>query len=431
VTANPLHPRGHGSSLASRSGQGSPARQHGLRRHNLALVLQHIAANGPVSRARIAQATSLTKATVSSLVDDLVGARLVTELGPEARGEIGRPGSALALNPAGFVGVGLEINVDYRTVCVSDLLGGVRYLRTRPRDNRGQAATRVLGRASRMARTAMEAAEAEGLTVAGLAVAVPGLVETGQGLLRLAPNLDWHDVPVGEALAGRFPPRDPPVMVDNEANLAALGELWFGGHDGLGDFVHISGEIGVGGGIVVGGRLFRGVRGFAGEVGHVTVQPDGPRCRCGARGCLEQVAGQEAILRAAGLTGSVGTSLGQPRGSVAELLARARGGEPRTLRAVEAAGRALGLGVSAMVNVVDPGTVVLGGLYASLAPWLREPLLEELRERAITHSWSPVRVLASRLGPDAAVRGAAGAVVREVLADPSAVLAAAAGPAVP
>jgi predicted NBD/HSP70 family sugar kinase len=402
VTANPTNPGGpEGSGLAPRSNQGSPARQHGLRRHNLALVLQHIAANAPVSRARIAQATSLTKATVSSLVDDLVSARLVTELGPEARGEIGRPGSALALNRAGFVGVGLEINVDYLAVCVTDLVGGVRYLRTRPRDNRGQSPARVLGRAVRLARTAMEAAEGEGLTVAGLAVAMPGLVETEQGLLRLAPNLEWLDVRVAEALAGRFAPRDLPVVVDNEANLAALGELWFGGHHDLADFVHISGEVGVGGGIVIGGRLFRGVRGFAGEVGHVTVQPDGPRCRCGARGCLEPVA---------------------------ELLARARAGDPRTLSAIGVAGRALGRGVSAMVNVVDPGTVVLGGLYASLEPWLRQPLLEELRERTITHSWSPVRVLASRLGPDAAVRGAAGAVVREVLSNPAAVLAAASGP---
>jgi predicted NBD/HSP70 family sugar kinase len=153
------------------------------------------------------------------------------------------------------------------------------------------------------------------------------------------------------------------------------------------------------------------------------VEPDGPRCRCGARGCLEQVAGQEAILRAAGLTGAVGTSLGQPRGSVAELLAGARAGDPRTLKAVESAGRALGIGLSATVNIVDPSAVVLGGLYAALEPWLRRPLLEELRERAITHRWSPAQVLASRLGPDAAVRGAAGAVVKRVLSEPAAVFA--------
>ncbi|HET8787121.1 MAG TPA: helix-turn-helix domain-containing protein, partial [Actinomycetes bacterium] len=150
----------------------SPARQDALRHHNLALVLQCIAASEPVSRARIAATTSLTKTTVSSLVDDLVAARLVTELGPEARGEIGRPGSALALNRAGFVGVGLEINVDYIAVCVANLVGEVRYLRTRARDNRAQSPAKVLGRAVRMTRTAIEAAEAAGLTVAGLAVAV-------------------------------------------------------------------------------------------------------------------------------------------------------------------------------------------------------------------------------------------------------------------
>jgi predicted NBD/HSP70 family sugar kinase len=399
----------------------SPARQDALRQHNLALVLQYIAADEPVSRARIAAGTSLTKTTVSSLVDDLVSARLVTELGPEARGQIGRPGSALVLNRAGFVGVGLEINVDYIAVCVADLVGEVRYLRTRPRDNRGQSPAKVLARALRMTRTAIASAEAAQLTLAGLAVAVPGPVETDRGLLRLAPNLGWVDVPVAEILADRLAMPGLPVVADNEANLAALGELWFGGHDDLGDFIHVSGEIGVGGGIVVGGELFRGVRGFAGEIGHVTVQPDGPRCRCGARGCLEQVAGQEAILRAAGLTGAVGTSIGQPGGSVAELLARARAGDPDTLRAVESAGRALGMGLSATVNIVDPGTVILGGLYAALEPWLSKPLAEELRERAITHGWSPVQVLASRLGPDAAVRGAAGAVVKRVLSEPAAV----------
>jgi predicted NBD/HSP70 family sugar kinase len=404
---------------------GLPARQEGLRLHNLALVAQGIAAGEPVSRAGIAAATGLTKTTVSSLVDDLVSAGLVTELGPAARGRIGRPPSALALNRSGFVGVGLEINVDYLAVCVANLVGEVRLLRTRPRDNRDQSPARVLGRAVRMTNNAIASAQAAGLTVAGLAVAVPGPVQTDRGLLRLAPNLGWVEVPVAEILAARLAVPGLPVLVDNEANLAALGELWFGGHDDLDDFVHVSGEIGVGAGIVIDGELFRGVRGFAGEVGHVTVQPDGPRCRCGARGCLEQLAGQEAILRAAGVAGAVGTSLGQPGGSVAELLARARAGEPGTLRAVAAAGRALGLALSATVNLVDPGTVVLGGLYAALEPWLREPLLAELSERAITQRWSPARVLASRLGPNAAVRGATGAVVKRVLADPSAVFAAA------
>ena len=400
----------------------APARQHTMRQHNLALVLQHIAAEGPLSRARIASLTGLTRATVSSLVDDLRQAALVTELSPRTGDGIGRPGTALAVNQASYVGLGLEVNVDYIAVCVTDLAGEVRYLRTRLGDNRRLTPRRVLSRAVRMARTAAKAAEAEGLEVAGLAIALPGLVEAERGLLRMAPNLGWLDVPVVDFLTLRLQPGRIPVIVDNEANLAALGELWFGGHEDLMDFVYISGEIGVGAGIVVGRELFRGVMGFAGEVGHVTVRPDGPPCRCGSRGCLEQVAGQEAIMRAAGLTGEAGTSMGQPGGSVADLLVRARTGEARTLEAIEAAGRALGIGVAAVVNLVDLSTVVLGGLYTLLEPWLRAPFAEELRARVVGQRWSRVRVLTTRLGSDAAVRGAAGAVVREILSNPAALL---------
>jgi predicted NBD/HSP70 family sugar kinase len=403
------------------AGPQRPAGQHTVRQHNLALVLQRIASDGPLSRARIASLSGLTRATVSSLVDELLQASLVTELGPRNRGAVGRPGSALALNRSSYAGLGLEVNVDYVAVCVADLAGGVRYLRTRRGDNRRLSPGRVLSRAVGMARAASRAAEADGLTVAGLAIALPGLVEAERGLLRLAPNLGWVDVRVVDFLAARLEPGSLPIVVDNEANLAALGELWFGGHQGLSDFVHVSGEIGVGAGIVVGRELFRGVMGFAGEVGHVTVQADGPPCRCGSRGCLEQVAGQEAIMRAAGLSGEAGTSVGQPRGSVAELLARARAGEARTLQAIEAAGRALGIAVAAVVNLVDTTTVVLGGLYTPLQPWLRAPFAEELQVRVIGRRWSRVRVLTSRLGPDAAVRGAAGAVVKEILSNPAAV----------
>jgi hypothetical protein len=185
---------------------GLPARQEGLRQHNLALVAQSIAAGEPVSRAGIAAATGLTKTTVSSLVDDLVGAGLVSELGPEASGKIGRPGSALALNRTGFVGVGLEINVDYLAVCVANLVGEVRTLRTRPRDNRGQSPAKVLGRALRMTNGAIASAQAAGLTVAGLAVAVPGPVETGRGLLRLPPTWAGRRCPWPRSWPAGWPP---------------------------------------------------------------------------------------------------------------------------------------------------------------------------------------------------------------------------------
>ena len=394
-----------------------------VREHNLGLVLRQVAEQGPRSRATLALETGLNKSTVSSLVADLIDAGLLRDspVEEERPGKVGRPPQSVELHPGGPFVLGLEINVDYLAVWATDLAGVVRHRSFVTNDNRSASPEDVIGALARLVVIALDQPFAGSRQPMLATVAVPGLVDPS-GELAVAPNLGWVDVPVAEILADRFHAHDLAVVVDNEANLAALGELWFGGHQDLDDFIHVSGEIGVGGGVVVGEELFRGVRGFAGEIGHVVVQPDGPHCRCGARGCLEQVAGQEAILRAAGLTGAVGTSLGQTRGSsVAELLARARAGDPDTLRAVAEAGRALGIGLSATVNIVDPSTVVLGGLYAALEPWLSKPLLEELAERAITHRWSPVRVLASRLGPDAAVRGAAGAVVKRVLSEPAAV----------
>ncbi|MGP3984568.1 ROK family transcriptional regulator [Streptomyces sp. KR80] len=396
----------------------APVRQQSMRRHNLALVMRYVAEHGPVSRAQIATASGLTKATVSALIDELIKSGLTAELGAQLRAHTGRPSRPLALNPDGPVGIGLEINVDYVAIAVQNLAGEIRMQKVCRGDSRGSDPDVVLGRATSLTQEAFAAADEHGWDVLGLAVAVPGLTDPERGLLRRAPNLGWSDVPVVDTLRRLLGRPDLQIHVDNEANLAALGELWFGGGREWGDFVHVSGEIGVGAGLVVGGQLFRGAHGFAGELGHVAVQPRGPRCACGARGCLEQVSGQEAILRAAGLSTAAATAIGQPEGSIAELVARAQRGEANAGRAIREAGKYLGIAVSSLVNVVDPATVVLGGLYATLAPWLREPVERQLRERAIANPWSKVTVEVSRLAGEAAVRGAAGVVVQRVIANP-------------
>ena len=237
----------------------------------------------------------------------------------------------------------------------------------------------------------------------------------------MAPNLPgWRDFPVVECLGGLLGRELPPTAAGNEANLAAMAELWYGGRPELRDFVYVSGEIGIGAGIVVDGRLFRGVRRSAGELGHVMVDSSGPLCGCGAYGCVEQFAGQEALLRSAGVPAEAGSALANPTGAVAELLGRARGGDPRTLEALRRAGTALGIAVSALVNLVDVPTVVLGGLHAQLAPYVASAVARELTDRVVgAESW-PVRLEVSSLGPGAAVRGAAGSVVRDILDDPGA-----------
>ena len=180
------------------------ARQGSVRDHNLGLVLSRVVdAPAPVSRADVAAATGLTRSTVSSLVEVLVAADLVTEVGPERRagGGAGRPGIGLVASRRRVAGLGLELNVDYLAACVLDLAGAVRHREVVPRDLRGTTPARAVGALARLARSAVAAAEGDGLTVTGCAVALPGLVHAPDGLLRLAPNLGWRDVDVAGLLS--------------------------------------------------------------------------------------------------------------------------------------------------------------------------------------------------------------------------------------
>ncbi|MBL6277414.1 ROK family transcriptional regulator [Micromonospora fiedleri] len=397
-------------------------RQGSLRELNLALVLGRIAAAPrPPSRAALAAETGLTRATVSAVVEDLVAGRLVTEAEPQPRSGAGRPARGLVLAGDGPAGLGLEVNVDYLAACVVDLAGEVRHHCVHRADLRPVSPADALGRLVRLAAEARAAADAQGLILAGAALGVPGLVDD-VGQVRLAPNLGWRDVPVPELLAGHPPLTEvidgvPALVVDNEANLAALSELHAGA--GPGSFLHISGEVGIGAGIVLDGALYRGARGWSGEIGHIPVRPDGPPCRCGGRGCLERYAGQESILAAAGLAGA-----DLPADTAPNRLAELAGaGDATVLHALHEAGVALGVTVSSVINLLDLDTVVLGGGYAPLEPWLRPPMLAEIDRRVLTAAWSPVTVRPAALGATAAAVGAAGSVVRRIIARPVAWLA--------
>ncbi|KOG34520.1 ROK family transcriptional regulator [Streptomyces resistomycificus] len=385
-------------------GRALPDTQQGMRRRNLSRVMHTVSSEGPLSRAAVASRIGLTRAAVSTLVDELIRSGLLEELGPERPGRVGRPGSALAVSGHGPAGIGAEIGVDHLAVCAVDLRGEVRAKAVRYGTNRGRSPQPAVGELAALVRRVVDEAEAEGLWAAGLAVAVPGLVARDARTVVRAPNLDWHDTDLGALL-----PTDFPLAVGNEANFGALAELWLGEGTPR-DFLHVSAEIGIGAAVVVDGRLLHGTRGFAGELGHVPVRPDGPDCACGGRGCLEQYAGEEAVLRAAGL------EPGEDR--VGLLAGRAADGDEDVRRALREAGEALGIALTGAVNLLDPEGVVLGGALAGLAPWLLPSLSEELARRTAGPA-CPVSV--SRLGPEGPLLGAAHSVVRAVLDDPAGV----------
>lgn len=395
---------------------GGPASQQGMRRQNLALVMGVLAAHGPISRAEVAERTGLTRAAVGSLVNELAAAGLTAELGPAPSGRagrVGRPGTALTLSDQGPAGLGLEIGVEHLGACVIDLHGTVRTWIRIEAPNRGRKPREVLAELSEVACAALRHAAAQGLHPVGAVIAVPGLVDAASGTVEQAPNLGWRDAPIAAA-QDEWPPaplRPVPLEVENEANLGALAELWHGSTRPP-DFIHVSAEAGIGAAVVVGGRLFRGARGFAGELGHIPVHPDGPVCSCGARGCLEQYAGEETVLREAGLNGA-------SNDRIKALTDEALAGNRRVLDALDQAGRALGTALSGAVNLLDPSALVLGGAYAELGEWLLPGMRRELAARVTVRPWDPEELQLSKLGRRGPLLGAGTVTIRRIIEDPA------------
>ncbi|BCW79026.1 MULTISPECIES: ROK family protein [unclassified Arthrobacter] len=396
---------------AAGSGSPAPGNVGDVRRSNLALVLGAIAEFPPgthPSRAQVAGATGLTKASVSSLVLDLLDAGVIREIGLNPQGR-GRPGVGLELSPSRAV-MGMEVNVDYISAAVVDLSGKVLRREVRERDNRNSPDKPVLAALAGLAARVRGAAGEQGVDVVGGGLAVPGLVDPARARVLTAPNLGWVNVDLD--LYALLPETALGVALFNEANAAALAELRHR-PDRAANFLFVSGEVGVGGGIVIGSELFTGPGGHAGEVGHIVVDPDGGHCSCGGTGCLETVAGQDAIFIAAGLAPD-----GSSRSAAMSALLQAlEGGAPKAVSAVERAGRCLGIALASTARVVDIDSVVLGGHFAVLEPWLRAPLLDSLQKYA-PGKYASEQVTVSAVGEFGALLGAAGSVIRSLVDAP-------------
>jgi predicted NBD/HSP70 family sugar kinase len=377
-----------------------------VREYNLGLVLRQVAEQGPRSRATLALETGLNKSTVSSLVAELIDAGLLRESPlEERRGTVGRPAQSVELAPDGPFVLGLELGVDYLAVWATDLAGVVRHRSFVTHDNRSARPEEVVSELARLAEQALEEPFAGSRSPLLATVAVPGLVDA-DGTLVVAPNIGWSDVPVAALLEEAL--EDPPyaVRVENEANLGAVAELVEGAGRGLRDFVYVSAEIGIGAGVVLRGELFRGASGFAGEFGHLTIDPFGPPCGCGGRGCLERLAGEDALLRLAGWDARMRHAGARPEWPGSMLADSARAGHAKTLEALSQVGHTLGIAIASLANLLDPQAVLLGGYLAPLSEWLRVPIEAELETRALAGGRMRCRVLPARLGGEAAVRGA-------------------------
>ena len=399
-----------------------------VRASNMSTVLRNILVSpGEVTRAGLSLRTGMTRATISRLVDDLVGAGLLRELEPSDGGGRGRPANRLTPAEGSAAALGVEVDVTSLDIMLVDLAGQELGHRRIERDLADSAPAETMAFAAREARTLLEETLPDGALFLGMGVGLPGLVSPTR--LALAPNLGWRDIPHAQLLA---PLADlNPIVVANEADLAAYAVAYTrpGVADGPSTFVYVSGEVGVGAGVIVDHRPMSGARAWSGEIGHMCADPNGPLCRCGARGCLEAYLGVRAlaehvgapagsgardILRCAGLVDDAGLE-------TSEYLAEAAVRE-RARAVLTEAGAALGRVLSGVINAMDIPRVVLGGAVAELSSALLDPAREEIETRTLQAPWSfpVVEVL-----PDSAsltVRGAAFRVLDSLVDDPAAFL---------
>jgi len=388
---------------------------------NIALILECLRRDSHLSRADLANITGLNKTTVSSLVRELLEARFVRENGLGARAK-GRPSIKLELNPDAGCILAAEIGVDFISVILTDFSAQVLWRqKISTSDLHGQS--EILSRTMGIIQTASEQPRPDCPAILGLGLGVPGLVDVATGTLLFAPNLRWTGVALRQMLESKF---QFPVYVDNEANMAALGESYFGAARGSDFVLYVSSGVGLGGGIVLNRRILAGTAGFAGEVGHMTIDPNGPVCNCGNRGCWETFVSQwavfrrvrEAVERGQASTLREATGADFDRLTIPMVVEAAAQGDAVACAALEETGRYLGIGLANLINALNPQRVVFGGIL-SLAHEFLMPVIEAvIRQRALRWSRETTELVIATHGSDACVMGGIATVYHHVLSEP-------------
>ena len=381
-----------------------------MRAINRQIVLNYVRDRGPISRAEIARRTKLQRSTVSEIVDSLLEEGLIEEVGA-GQSTGGRCPTLLALRTTGAAAIGIDIAPTRTTVATSDLAGGLLESEEFETDHDFE---RTFARAVSAVRRLTERG---GGGVEGIGVSLPGLVDSSKGRLLYVPYFNWRDLDIGDRIAEATGLK---VTIDNDANAAALAELWFGRADvsEARDFIMVFIAEGVGAGIIFDRQVYRGEGGAAGEFGHMIIGDRAPvPCSCGSYDCWEAFAsGRAAVARYAKLAGAGGAR----SMSFAQLIDRALAGEPAAREALGETARFLGIGISNLIVGFSPEVVIVGG--AITRAWdLVSDLFSETVRRSVRRDLPFTRIIPSTIGDRASLMGALSLVLADKFASVAAV----------
>lgn len=398
------------------------ADQAWVRKMNRSLILAVFRTHQTLPRARLATETGLNPSTVSNIISELIEENLIRET-DLIQPRTGRPGRLLELNPDGGCALGIEINVDYIEILVADFAVNTLW-RRREVSYPEAGQEEIMSKALNLAKEASAFINSNQLHLLGVGVGVPGLVDVSSGLLRLAPNLHWSNVPIREVLASQF---DCPIYVVNEANAAALGEYYFGAVRNIKDFIYLSTGIGLGSGIVIGGKLFQGLLGYAGEAGHMTMDVNGEQCSCGKRGCWETFVGPRAVeRRVQRLLASGAKSILEEmvngdikKINIDDVIKAAKDRDQISLDALSQVSFYLGIGIANLVNLFNVEVIVLGGALNKASSLILKDIERIVFENTLSPVREHLRIIPSAHGTDACIMGTIALVLDDILRDPA------------
>jgi predicted NBD/HSP70 family sugar kinase len=390
------------------------ARPDEIRRHNLGLLLEQVHRDGELSRAELTQRLGLNRSTIGALVADLTELGLLSELVPTRNERAGRPSHLVGPRGDGPFAIAVDIEVDRIASAAVGLTGDVLTRRETPLRPDERTPEHVVAVIADDADFLIRSAAADAWPV-GVGVSIPGTVTRNGRDIAMSPNLVWRNLPFGSMIADGLAEGlslHLPVELGNDADLGVLAEHLRGAARGCGDVVYLAGRIGVGAGILVNGVALRGYLGLAGEIGHVVLDPAGPLCHCGNRGCVETYIGQPAVLAAVGRFSAPGSE------SISWLVESVRAGDSDAIAGMRTIAEPLGRTIANLVNVLNPERVVLGGLLARVLDVARVEIEASVDRQTFEASRGSAQLRGAGLGQDSSLMGAAELAFQELLANP-------------
>ncbi|MBA3823643.1 MAG: ROK family transcriptional regulator [Ktedonobacterales bacterium] len=392
---------------------------HLVRDYNQGVILEAIRVEGGISRVALAQKTGLTAQTVTNIVRRLLDQDMILEIGRDvaAIGSTGgKPRVRLSINPAAGYAIGIQIDRDLISLIIVDLNGTLIAKAHLPmQQDHGPIA--IIAEIAEAVRRLIQQSQIPSAKIIGIGVACPGPLDHDKGIVFAPPNLlGWDEVPIRDLLMQHL---GYPVIVDNDATAAAIGVRWLGGAHFVSNFAFIYMGVGLGCGMFIDNHIYRGSTTNAGELGHITLNPDGPACYCGNRGCVELYCSPQAMVQAYAAhmrdKHAIGTlAHPSPPLTFVEIAQAAMGSDPVARAIVNQSAQALAQGVVSLVNIFDPELIVLGGKgFHTIGPIYRETIQQALRDHSFARRRHAIKVELAVEGESAAALGAATLILYE------------------